>query len=285
MTFEPCLDIRDAAVSLCRVALHRVLPQVGRIQREAELRVSIANAKVNHALQKSFALQKSTALQMSSLETGSQHAVGGGDALSDAGDVKDKRETRGRRGGDALSDASEKSTSSGKSTSTPARQRASRGMSPQRKRKSGSERKSGSRSSLLERQKGASKVDAGKMTESANKGGREGTLQALLLQVGAARGWTSTPRGDRKEFDQYQCAQRENTSLPHAVQRDWYFTAEQPAPAPHLAHSERCASLRVVLVAVPRVSRSCEYFPDGFGLPRITPFFTETTGCPLFPMP
>ena len=42
--------------------------------------------------------------------------------------------------------------------------------------------------------------------------------------------------------------------------RDWYFAAGQPAPAPHLAHPERCASgwaaLRTVLVTVHRVSRS-----------------------------
>ena len=37
-----------------------------------------------------------------------------------------------------------------------------------------------------------------------------------------------------------------------------------PAPAPHLAHPERCAALRIVLVTVPRVSRSCEHHPDGF---------------------
>ena len=40
--------------------------------------------------------------------------------------------------------------------------------------------------------------------------------------------------------------------------------AEQPAPEPHLAHPERCAALRIVLVTVPRVSRSCEHFPDGY---------------------
>ena len=51
-----------------------------------------------------------------------------------------------------------------------------------------------------------------------------------------------------------------------AGQRDWYFIAEQPAPAPHLAHSEGCASLRIVLVTVPSVSRPCEHFPDGFDL-------------------
>ena len=50
------------------------------------------------------------------------------------------------------------------------------------------------------------------------------------------------------------------------IQRDWYFIAEQPAPAPHLAHPEGCAALRIVLVTVPRVSRSCELFPDGFDL-------------------
>ena len=33
-----------------------------------------------------------------------------------------------------------------------------------------------------------------------------------------------------------------------------------------LAHPEGCAALRIVLVTVPRVSRSCERFPDGFDL-------------------
>ena len=51
-----------------------------------------------------------------------------------------------------------------------------------------------------------------------------------------------------------------------ARQRDLYFIAEQPAPAPHLAHPEGCAALRIVLVTVPRVSRSCEQFLDGFDL-------------------
>ena len=48
-------------------------------------------------------------------------------------------------------------------------------------------------------------------------------------------------------------------------QRDWYLIAERPAPAPHLAHPEGCAALRIVLVTVPRVSRFCEHFPDEFG--------------------
>ena len=47
--------------------------------------------------------------------------------------------------------------------------------------------------------------------------------------------------------------------IPPGVQGDWYFVAEQPAPAPHLAHPERCATLRIVLVTLPRVSRSCEH--------------------------
>jgi hypothetical protein len=47
-------------------------------------------------------------------------------------------------------------------------------------------------------------------------------------------------------------------------QRDRYCIAEQPAPAPHLVHLEGCAALRIVLVTVPRVSRSCEHFSDGF---------------------
>ena len=48
------------------------------------------------------------------------------------------------------------------------------------------------------------------------------------------------------------------------VFRDWYSFSERPAPAPHLAHPEGCAALRIVLVTVPRVSRACEHFPDGF---------------------
>ena len=47
---------------------------------------------------------------------------------------------------------------------------------------------------------------------------------------------------------------------------DWYFIAEEPTPAPHLAPPEGCAALRIVLVTVARVSRSCEHFPDGFDL-------------------
>ena len=48
--------------------------------------------------------------------------------------------------------------------------------------------------------------------------------------------------------------------------RDWCLIAEQPTPTPHLAHSEECAALRLVLVTVPRGSRSCENFLDGFDL-------------------
>ena len=48
-----------------------------------------------------------------------------------------------------------------------------------------------------------------------------------------------------------------------APPRDWCLIAEQPAPAPHLAHPEGCAALRIVRVPVPRVSRSCEYCQDG----------------------
>jgi len=48
--------------------------------------------------------------------------------------------------------------------------------------------------------------------------------------------------------------------------RDWYFIAEQPAAAPHLAHPEGWAALRIVLVTVPRISRSCDHFPNGSDL-------------------
>ena len=55
-----------------------------------------------------------------------------------------------------------------------------------------------------------------------------------------------------------------------SVKRGWYSIAEQPAPAPHLAHPEGCAALRIVLVDVPRVSRSCEHFQAAStGVPRL----------------
>jgi hypothetical protein len=38
------------------------------------------------------------------------------------------------------------------------------------------------------------------------------------------------------------------------------------ASAPQFAHPEGCAALRIVLGAVPRVSRSREHFADGFDL-------------------
>ena len=47
--------------------------------------------------------------------------------------------------------------------------------------------------------------------------------------------------------------------------RDWYSITEQ-ALAPHFAHLEECAALRIVLATVPYVSRSCEHFPDEFDL-------------------
>jgi len=60
-----------------------------------------------------------------------------------------------------------------------------------------------------------------------------------------------------------QLTLRSKASTP---KRDWYFIAEQPAPAPQFALPEGCAALRIVLVTVLRVSRSCELFPDGFDL-------------------
>ena len=60
--------------------------------------------------------------------------------------------------------------------------------------------------------------------------------------------------------------------------RDWYFIAEQPAPAPHLAHLEGCGALRIVLVTAPRVSRSCEHFPEGFDLHLLPPTLISPTG-------
>ena len=48
--------------------------------------------------------------------------------------------------------------------------------------------------------------------------------------------------------------------------RDHYLIAKRPALAPHLAHLERCAALRIVLVTVLRATHSCEHFTDGFDL-------------------
>ena len=73
--------------------------------------------------------------------------------------------------------------------------------------------------------------------------------------------------------------------------RYWCFSAEQPAPVPHLAHPEGCAAhpegcaaLRIVLVTAPRVSLSCGNFPDGFRPSEKREFFIdEATGPnPLF---
>jgi len=61
-------------------------------------------------------------------------------------------------------------------------------------------------------------------------------------------------------------ARATSTSRPREGTSDWYFIAEQPAPAPRLANPEGYAALRIVLVTVPRVSRSCEHFPDIFDL-------------------
>ena len=53
------------------------------------------------------------------------------------------------------------------------------------------------------------------------------------------------------------CAMQAASDLP-AEERDWLFTAEQAASAPHM--------LRIVPHAAPRVGRSYEHFPDGFEL-------------------
>jgi len=61
-------------------------------------------------------------------------------------------------------------------------------------------------------------------------------------------------------------ANKASTSRPVQGSRDRYFIAEKPAPAPHLAYPEGRSALRIVLVTVPRVNRSCEHFPDGLDL-------------------
>ena len=46
-------------------------------------------------------------------------------------------------------------------------------------------------------------------------------------------------------------------ACPCKRKRDRCFIAEQPAPAPHLAHPKGCAALRIVLVTVPPASKIC----------------------------
>ena len=41
--------------------------------------------------------------------------------------------------------------------------------------------------------------------------------------------------------------------------------------APHLAHPEGCAALRIVPLTAPRVSHSCEHSPDEFDLRLLQP--------------
>ena len=68
-----------------------------------------------------------------------------------------------------------------------------------------------------------------------------------------------------------QTISRRSSRCSSAATPSWYFIAEQSAPAPHLAHPEGCAALRMVLATVPRVSRSCERFSDGFDLHPLRP--------------
>ena len=51
-------------------------------------------------------------------------------------------------------------------------------------------------------------------------------------------------------------------STVEGASRDRYFIAEESAPALLLVRSEGCASLRIVLDTVPRVSRFCEHFSE-----------------------
>ena len=70
-----------------------------------------------------------------------------------------------------------------------------------------------------------------------------------------------------------------NNHQDEITNRDWYVIAEQPAPAPHLARPEGRAALRIVLVTVPRVNRSCENFPDGFDLHLLPSLHQRETHC------
>jgi len=72
-------------------------------------------------------------------------------------------------------------------------------------------------------------------------------------------------RGARAPFPRL-ASRRSLSLLSNQLQRYCYFIAEQSAPEPHLAHPEIYAALRIVLVTVPRGSRICEHFPDGFDL-------------------
>ena len=97
--------------------------------------------------------------------------------------------------------------------------------------------------------------------------GRDGEYLDLAAAVGASHARVCFEEGcDRCRAPVRHVVVEQLPFEGRGIQRNWYFIAERPAPAPHLAHPEGCAALRIVLVTVPRVSRSCEHFPDGFDL-------------------
>ena len=73
--------------------------------------------------------------------------------------------------------------------------------------------------------------------------------------------WTGPPRGKRarrvgiasrpQQHGGQAPAPRGAQAVLLWPQRNWYGVTEQPAPAPHLAHPEECAALRIALVTVP----------------------------------
>ena len=68
---------------------------------------------------------------------------------------------------------------------------------------------------------------------------------------------TGLVQQDRDQDDRQEHSPR-RSGLVREKERDRYFIAEEPAPAPHLAHPDGCAALRIVLVTVPRVSHFYE---------------------------
>ena len=95
----------------------------------------------------------------------------------------------------------------------------------------------------------------------------------LSLSLSLTHTHTHTIFRDRCQGTGASCARSLSLSLSlflflSLTHRDWYFNAKQPASASHM--------LRTVLHTVPRVARSYEHFPDGFGLHLLSLSLTHT---------
>ena len=94
-----------------------------------------------------------------------------------------------------------------------------------------------------------------------------------MIDSGFWEGYHESRRCSRDTYAEsyitkYASIRRKQTTLTQAtsaatsLERDWYFIAEHPAPAPHLAHPEGCAALRINL-SYPAYTVQCAAFVIG----------------------